>query len=86
MENKFLGTGEEGYHPVRKIKVVFNGLRFALLYDFSVLYKLILSLMIVIPSFFLSSLMDVTIIILATGVMLATEIFQNLNLKCNFLT
>ncbi|MEW6551903.1 MAG: diacylglycerol kinase [Campylobacterota bacterium] len=86
MENKFLGTGEEGYHPVRKIKVVFNGLRFALLHDFSVLYKLILSLMIVIPSFFFSSLMDVTIVILATGVMLAAEIFNTaIEAICDFM-
>lgn len=86
MENKFLGTGAEGYHPVRKIKVVFNGLRFALLHDFSVLYKLILSLIIVIPSFFLSSLMDVSIIILATGVMLAAEIFNTaIEAICDFM-
>lgn len=86
MENKFLGTGEKGYHPLRKIKVVFNGLRFALLHDFSVLYKLILSIIIVIPAFFFSSLMDVGIIILSTGVMLAAEMFNTtIEAMCDFI-
>lgn len=86
MENKFLGTGEKGYHPLRKIKVVFNGLRFALLHDFSVLYKLILSIIIVIPAFIFSSLMDVTVIIVSTGVMLAAELFNTtIEAMCDFI-
>ena len=40
MRNKFLGTGESGYRPLRKIATVFSGLRYAVLYDFSVTYKL----------------------------------------------
>ena len=43
MRNKFLGTGEPGYHPLRKLRVVLSGLRYAALYDFSVAYKLVLS-------------------------------------------
>ena len=35
MRNKFLGTGDAGYHPLRKIKVVLAGLRFAILYAYS---------------------------------------------------
>ena len=86
MENKFLGTGEKGYHPLRKIKVVINGLRFALLHDFSVLYKLILSIIIMIPVFMFSSVMDATIIILATGVMLGAEMFNTaIEAICDFM-
>ena len=36
MCNKFLNTGQSGYHPFRKLKVCFSGLRYAVLYDFSV--------------------------------------------------
>lgn len=43
MRNKFLGTGEPGYHPIRKLRVIWSGLRSAALYDFSVAYKLVLS-------------------------------------------
>lgn len=87
MENKFLGTGEKGYHPLRKFKVVFNGLRFALLHDFSVLYKLILSLVVIIPMIiFDNSYMDISIVILATGVMIAAELFNTaIEAICDFM-
>ena len=51
MRNKFLGTGEQGYHPVRKVQNVISGLRYAVLTDFSVAYKLYLSLIILIATF-----------------------------------
>ena len=86
MKNKFLGTGESGYFPLRKIKVVANGLRFALLNDFSVLYKLILSLIVLLPSIFFNSLIDITVIILATGAMLAAEMFNTaIEAICDFM-
>ena len=43
MRHKFLGTGDPGYHPLRKLRTVFSGLRYAVVYDFSVAYKLVLS-------------------------------------------
>ncbi|HCK82110.1 MAG TPA: diacylglycerol kinase, partial [Candidatus Competibacteraceae bacterium] len=43
MWNKSLGGGEAGYHPLRKLKVILSGLRFAVMYDFSVAYKLVVS-------------------------------------------
>jgi len=49
--NKFLGTGERGYHPVRKIKVCLSGLRYAMRDDFSVSYKFALSAIILVISF-----------------------------------
>lgn len=87
MENKFLGTGEKGYHPLRKFKVVFNGLKFALLHDFSVLYKLILSLVVIIPMIiFENSYIDISIVILATGVMIAAELFNTaIEAICDFM-
>ena len=43
MRHKFLGIGEPGWHPLRKIATVLSGLRYAVVYDFSVAYKLVLS-------------------------------------------
>jgi hypothetical protein len=34
MRNKFLGTGEPGYPPIRKVLVILNGLKFSVLHDF----------------------------------------------------
>jgi diacylglycerol kinase (ATP) len=86
MENKFLGTGEKGYHPLRKIKVVFSGLRFAFIKDFSVMYKFIFSIFILIPTYMFSSLLDVTIIILATGTVLASEMYNTaIEAICDFM-
>lgn len=87
MENKFLGTGEKGYHPIRKIKVVLNGLRFAVLHDFSVLYKLILSIIVFIPVLLLdSSIIDISLIIFATGLMVAAELFNTaIEAICDFM-
>ena len=87
MENKFLGTGEKGYHPIKKIKVVLHGLRFAVLHDFSVLYKLILSIIVFIPVLLLdSSIIDISLIILATGLMIAAELFNTaIEAICDFM-
>jgi len=46
MRHGFLGTGETGYHPLRKIRTVISGLRYAVLYDWSVTYKLIVSVVV----------------------------------------
>lgn len=86
MQNKFLGTGEKGYHPIKKIKVVFSGLKFAFIRDFSVMYKFVLSIFVLIPAFLFNSLLDATIIILATGAMLAAEMFNTaIEAICDFM-
>lgn len=56
------------------------------LYDFSVMYKIILSLLILIPVFMYREWIDVTIIILATGVMIASEVFNTaIEAICDFM-
>jgi diacylglycerol kinase len=86
MKNKFLETGERGYHPLRKFKIILSGLRFAVLHDFSVLYKIIISLLILIPVLIYNELMDASIIILATGVMIAAEVFNTaIEAICDFM-
>jgi len=75
MKNKFLGTGEKGYHPLRKLKVMLAGLRFAMI-DIAVSYKLVLSIIVIVPSLFLHRWVDTSIIILATVMMLIAEMFN----------
>jgi diacylglycerol kinase len=64
MRNKFLGTGEMGYNPLRKIRVCLSGFRYAVFYDFSVAYKLVLSVA------------DFMIVFLATALVLIAEMFN----------
>lgn len=84
MKNKFLGTGEEGYNPFRKFKVILTGLRYAA-YDFSVLYKFIISILILIPVLMFNSVMDASVIVLATAFMLSAEMFNTaIEATCDF--
>ena len=86
MKNKFLETGEKGYHPLRKISVVLSALRFAVLTVFSVMYKIVLSVIILIPALILNGPLDASMILLATGVMLSAEIFNTaIEAICDFM-
>ena len=86
MKNKFLDTGEKGYHPLKKIKVVVSGLRFAVLTDFSVMYKIVLSMIILIPTMMFNGPLDASIIILSTGIMISAEIFNTaIEAICDFM-
>jgi diacylglycerol kinase (ATP) len=85
MYNKFLGTGEQGYHPWRKIKVCLSGLRYAVHYDFSVAYKVYLSIVILIICFLLRQWVDFLLILAATAVVLIAELFNSaLEALCDF--
>ncbi len=86
MKNKFLGTGERGYHPLRKFKIILSGLRFAVIYDFSVLYKIVLSVAVLIPVLIFNDKVNVALIILATGVMLSAEVFNTaIEAMCDYM-
>ncbi len=86
MKNKFLETGEHGYHPLRKFKIILSGLRFAVLYDFSVMYKIVVSVAILIPVLIFNAWIDASLIILSTGVMLAAELFNTaIEAICDFM-
>ena len=86
MKNKFLDTGEKGYHPLKKIKVVVSGLRFAVLTDFSVMYKIVLSMIILIPTMMFNGPLDASIIVLSTGIMISAEIFNTaIEAICDFM-
>ncbi len=87
MRNKFLGTGEDGYHPLRKIKIVLYGLQYAVRYDFSVTYKLILSAIVLLSCFFVRQWIDFLLIAAATAMMLQAELFNSaIEALCDFIT
>jgi len=65
VRNRFLGTGEPGYHPLRKLRTIWSGLHYAALTDFSVAYKLALSAVLLCAAFWLREWMDVLLILLA---------------------
>lgn len=85
MRHKFLGTGEAGYHPLRKIRTVISGLRYAVLYDLSVTYKLILSVVVLMLAFAARSWVDFLLILVVTGFVLVAEIFNSaIEALCDF--
>ncbi|MDQ5946562.1 MAG: diacylglycerol kinase, partial [Pseudomonadota bacterium] len=85
MRNKFLGTGTPGYHPMQKMRTVVSGLRYAVLYDFSVAYKLLLSGVLLVATFVLREWVDFLLIALVTGLVLVAEMFNSaIEALCDF--
>ena len=86
MRNKFLGTGEPGYHPLRKMRIIASGLRYAVVYDFSVAYKLVASLVALALAIYYRHWVDLIMIALATALMLTAEMFNSaLEAICDYL-
>ncbi|MEM8614536.1 MAG: diacylglycerol kinase [Cyanobacteria bacterium P01_H01_bin.105] len=82
MANKFRTPG---YHPAQKIKVILSGLHIAVVTDFSVAYKVILSVPVLGVSFFFRQWVDVSLILLAMGLMLISELFNSaIEVLCDF--
>ena len=74
-----------GYHPIRKIKVIFAGLYVAVVTDFSVAYKVILSVPILGIAFAFRQWVDLSLILLAMGLMLIAELFNSaIEILCDF--
>ena len=85
MRNKFLGTGEVGYHPIRKLHTIYSGLRYAVIYDFSVAWKLIFSLLVLAGAVFLRDWMDSVLIIVVTAMVLFAETMNTaIEALCDF--
>mgnify|MGYP006311748261 CR=1 FL=1 len=85
MRNKFLGTGEEGYHPLRKLAVCWSGLFYAVRYGFSFAYKVVLSVLVLLASFLLRQWLDVLFIMTATAVVLMAELINSaIEALCDF--
>ncbi len=85
MRHKFLGTGEPGYHPLRKIRTIFSGLRYAVVYDFSVAWKLLVSLLVLAAALFARDWVDALLIIVVTALVLVAEIMNSaIEALCDF--
>lgn len=85
MHNKFLGTGERGYHPLRKIRTVVSGLKYAVKYDFSVTYKLVLSVLVLAVALLFREWVDVLLLLAATVMVVMAELFNSaLEALCDF--
>ncbi len=85
MRHKFLGIGEPGYHPLRKIATVVSGLRYAVLYDWSVAYKLALSVLVLAGAFALRAWLDFLLILVVTAFVLVAEIVNSaIEALCDF--
>jgi len=85
VRNKFLGTGEPGYHPIRKLQTIYSGLRYAVISDFSVAWKLALSLLVMGVILALREWLDVLMIIVATAFVLVAELFNSaIEALCDF--
>jgi diacylglycerol kinase len=76
MRNRFMGTGESGFYPFRKLRICLSGFRYAVLYDFSVAYKLVVSVVITAIFGFLHAWVDFIILGLATTLWLVSEMFN----------
>lgn len=82
MPNKFRSPG---YHPIQKLKVILAGLHIAVVTDFSVAYKVVLSVPILSGAFLFRQWVDVSLILLAVGLMLISELFNSaIEVLCDF--
>ena len=85
MRHKFLGIGEPGYHPLRKLRTVFSGLRYAIIYDWSVTYKLVLSTVVLLAAYWARAWVDFLLILVVTAFVLVAEIFNSaIEALCDF--
>ena len=82
MSNKFRSSG---YHPIRKLKVILAGLHVAVVTDFSVAYKVILSVPVLVGAFLFRQWIDVSLILVAMGLVLISELFNSaIEVLCDF--
>lgn len=85
MRHKFLGTGDPGYHPLRKLRTIASGLRYAVLYDFSIAWKLVFSLGVLVAALLVREWIDVVLILVVTALVLVAEIMNSaIEALCDF--
>lgn len=86
MRNKFLGTGQPGFHPLRKVRVALSGVRYAVVYDFAVAYKTVLSILLLIACFYNRRWIDFGLVLVVTGMMMVSEMFNTaIEALCDFI-
>jgi len=74
-----------GYHPLRKLKAIASGFYVAVVTDFSVAYKVILSIPVLGAAFWFRQWIDANLVLLAMGLMLIAELFNTaIEVLCDF--
>jgi diacylglycerol kinase len=74
------------YQPLQKLRVILSGLYVAVVSDYSVAYKVILSVPVLGGAFFFRQWVDVSLILLAMGLMLISELFNSaIEVLCDFI-
>lgn len=85
MKNKFLDTGLPGFQPAKKIAIACKGIYLAVLTDFSVAYKLVLSTVLLAGFFYYRQWLDFSLVLLVTGMVIIAEIFNTaIEALCDF--
>lgn len=85
MRHKFLGTGEPGFHPLRKLHTIAGGLRYAVVYDFSVAWKVAVSVLVLAAALLAREWLDALLIIVATALVLVAKILNSaIEALCDF--
>ena len=70
---------------MRKLRTIVSGLRYAVIYDFSVAWKLIFSLLVLLAALFARDWVDSLLIIVATALVLVAEIMNSaIEALCDF--
>lgn len=74
-----------GYHPLRKLRTILSGLHVAVVTDFSVAYKVVLSVPILVCASVFHQWVDFSLILLAMGLVLVAELFNSaIEVLCDF--
>ncbi len=85
MRNKFLNTGIAGFSPVRKVSIALKGIYYAVVLDFSVAYKILLSIILMAGLFYYRQWLDFGLVLLATGMVIISEMFNTtIEALCDF--
>ena len=85
MRNKFHGTNQTGFNPIRKLRIAYSGLRYAILNESSVVIEIVLSVVVLIACFYYRQWLDFTIVLVASGLMLVTEMVNTaIEALCDF--
>ncbi len=85
MRNKFLNTGVHGFNPTRKISVALKGIYLAVILDFSVAYKIVLSAILMAGFFYYRQWLDFGMVLIATGLVIISEVFNTaIEALCDF--
>lgn len=77
MSEKHFDPGRSGYHPLRKIRTALAGIRHAVFRDFTVRYKLIISVAFLALAAVYETLFHFLFVLAVTGLMLVAEILNS---------